>query len=230
MRLHEEFTVDQPVVAVWNLLEQPEMVARCMPGVEQIRVVDPDHIDVRATQSIGPMTATFEAKVTVLERVEHELIRFQATGKSVRGATGNMRAVNAVTLRPEEGATAVTVDGEVVLAGALGSVGQKIVAKQASKVTSSFAENLQLALSGAVPGATEAPGLAEPGRLTAPAAAAQAPGAPRGGGEDWTQVAPGRPARRGDRAEMWSRLAAALSAASVVLSVIGLVRSRRRAR
>ena len=42
MRLHEEFTVDQPVAAVWQLLEQPEMVARCMPGVEQIRVVDPD--------------------------------------------------------------------------------------------------------------------------------------------------------------------------------------------
>ena len=92
MRLHEEFTVDQPVVAVWQFLEQPEMVARCMPGVEQIRVVDPDHVDVRATQGIGPMTATFEAKVTVLERVEHELIRFQATGKSVRGATGNVRS------------------------------------------------------------------------------------------------------------------------------------------
>jgi uncharacterized protein len=219
MRLHEEFRVDQPIVAVWRFLEQPEMVARCMPGVEQIRVVDADHVDVRATQSIGPMTATFEAKVTVLERVEHELIRFQATGKSVRGATGNVRAVNAVTLRPDAEATAVIVEGEVVLAGALGSVGQKIVAKQASKVTSSFAENLQMALSGAMPRESEAPRPAEPHRLAAPA--------PEGAPGEWAQVGPARRAAAGDRAEMWSRLAAALSAVSVVLSVIGLVRSRR---
>ncbi len=222
MRLHEEFTVDQPLVAVWQFLEQPEMVARCMPGVEQIRVVDTDHVDVRATQSIGPMTATFEAKVTVLERVEHELIRFQATGKSVRGASGNVRALNAVTLRPEADATAVVVDGEVVLAGALGSVGQKIVAKQANKVTSSFAENLQLALNGVGPGEAVVPPPAEVHELATSRAA-------EGGGE-WTQVAPGREARRADRTEMWSRLAAALSAVSVVLSVIGLVRSRREAR
>ena len=53
------------------------------------------------------MTATFEAKVTVLERVEHELIRFQATGKSVRGAIGNVRARRTrCACVPDEDATA----------------------------------------------------------------------------------------------------------------------------
>jgi hypothetical protein len=48
----------------------------------------------------------------------------------------------------------VRLEGDVALGGMLGSVGQKVVAKQASKVTRSFAQALQLELSG---GAASAP-------------------------------------------------------------------------
>ena len=66
-------------------------------------VADADNVNVRATQSVGPMTATFDAKITVVERVPNELIRFNAIGKSVRGAIGNVRTSNAVHLRAVRG-------------------------------------------------------------------------------------------------------------------------------
>jgi len=71
MRLHEEFEVNQPVATVWTFFEQAELVARCMPGIEAVEIVDQDNVDVRATQNIGPMSATFQARVTVLDRVPH---------------------------------------------------------------------------------------------------------------------------------------------------------------
>jgi carbon monoxide dehydrogenase subunit G len=219
MKLNEEFHVDQPVATVWEFFEQPELVARCVPGVESIDVVDADHVSVRATQSIGPLTATFDAKITVLERVPHELIRFSATGKSVRGASGNIRTSNAVHLRAAGGdGTIVVVDGDVILAGALGSVGQKIVAKQAGKVTAEFALNLKRVLSG--DGAGVGVSSAEDGPLTFDAGNVRlggtARGEPLGGGNT--------------RPDQWGRLAAALSAVSCLLSLIGLLRSRRRSR
>jgi carbon monoxide dehydrogenase subunit G len=218
MKLREEFRVDQPVPTVWEFFEQPELVARCVPGVEQIRVIDVDNVDVRATQSIGPMNATFEAKVTVLERVPNEYIRFQAVGRSVRGAVGNVRTSNAVRLQPSEGSTTVVVEGDVVLAGALGSVGQKIVAKQASKVTTSFAENLRLALNGGQP--TVLP-TAAPTAATTSGTAPSAPG-------QWTDARPpgGETSTTGS-GDQWTRAAAALSALSAVLSVVVLIRLRR---
>jgi hypothetical protein len=218
MKLREEFRVDQPVPTVWEFFEQPELVARCVPGVEEIRVIDADNVDVRATQSIGPMNATFEAKVTVLERVPNEYIRFQAVGRSVRGAIGNVRTSNAVRLQASEDSTTVVVEGDVVLAGALGSVGQKIVAKQASKVTAAFAENLRLALNGGQPNfvATGVPAAAPASEI--------GPNAPGG----WTDARPPgattTTSRSGDR---WNRVAAALSGLSAVLSVIVLIRLRR---
>jgi uncharacterized protein len=216
MQLNEEFHVEQPVATVWEFFEQPELVARCVPGVESIDVVDADHVSVRATQSIGPLTATFDAKITVLERVPHELIRFSATGKSVRGASGNIRASNAVHLRAAGDGTIVSVDGDVVLAGALGSVGQKIVAKQAGKVTAQFAQNLKRVLSGDGDGV----GVLAGEDVPVPRDAASVR---RGGTAHEAPPVAMRP-------DQWSRVAAALSAASCLISLIVLLRSRRRSR
>ena len=98
MKLREEFEVAEPVASVWTFFERPEAVAQCVPGVEQLTVLTPDDIEVRLTQSVGPMTATFAAKVAIVERVTEKLIGFTATGKSVRGAMGNVRASVTVTL------------------------------------------------------------------------------------------------------------------------------------
>jgi carbon monoxide dehydrogenase subunit G len=148
MKLREEFQVPGTVASVWAFFEQPESVARCMPGVEQVTVIDADNVDIRATQSIGPMSATFEAKIKIVERVPEQLIRFTASGRSVRGATGNIRAANVVELEPCDEGTRVTVEGDVSLGGPLGTVGQKVVARQTNKITAQFAQNLAGMLGG----------------------------------------------------------------------------------
>jgi uncharacterized protein len=210
VKLREEFEVAEPVASVWTFFEQPEAVAQCVPGVEQLTVVTPDDIDVRLTQSVGPMTATFAASVKIVERVPEKLIAFTATGKSVRGAMGNVRATVTVQLEPVGDRTVVLVEGDVALAGALGSVGQKVVAKQAGKVTGQFARNLEQALGG--------------GSAPAAATAAATPAAVRTPGSTLPPVSD-PPA-----GDPWSKVAAALSAVSVVLSIVALRRGRRRSR
>ena len=208
MRLHEEFSIPEQPEALWAFFEQPEAVARCMPGVESVTVMDVDNVQVRATQSIGPMSATFDARVTVLERVPNALIRFSATGRSVRGAVGNVRAENSVHLRPDGSSTTVIVEGDIILAGALGSVGQKVVAKQAGKVTAQFAQNLQRALSGEPALPSPSP---YPRRAPAP-------------------VAAGPPAATRDVALGWCKLAAAMSTVSAALSLYAILTRPRKVR
>jgi carbon monoxide dehydrogenase subunit G len=211
MKLREEFRVARPVGDVWTFFEQPERVAECLPGVEHVTVVDPDNVTVRATQRLGPMSATFDAKVKITERVDRELIRFTATGRTVRGALGNVRASTSVQLVPVDGQTLVSVEGDVTLAGALGSVGQKVVSRQAGKVTAEFARNLDTVLNG---GTLGAPAPARSRTAVVPAAAA---GAPQLAAEP--AIDPG--------SDPWPRIAAGLSAVSVVLSLAALIRSRR---
>jgi carbon monoxide dehydrogenase subunit G len=149
MKVREEFVVAEPLQVLWEFFEQVERVARCVPGVEEVTVVDADNSRVRVTQAVGPMTATFDMKMRITAREPGRSIEFTAIGRTVGGASGNVRSTNTVYLEDaEEGSTRVLLEGDVALGGMLGSVGQKVVAKQAGRVTKSFAEALQVELSG----------------------------------------------------------------------------------
>jgi hypothetical protein len=79
-------------------------------------------------------------------------MEFTGIGRSVRGAAGNVRSTNRVELEEaENGSTRVLLESDMALGGMLGSVGQKVVAKQASLVTKSFAQALAQELSGGAP-------------------------------------------------------------------------------
>jgi len=149
MKYRHEFRVRASGDRVWRLLERPLEVAQCIPGVEEAEPVEgeEDCYSVRATQKLGPMSTTFKAKVRITERVAGARIAFTATGKAVRGAIGNFRAQNAVTLTQEGDETCVAVEGEVALAGVLGTVGSAVIDKHAAKVTAAFAANLEQVLS-----------------------------------------------------------------------------------
>lgn len=172
MKVKEEFVIAESPDALWEFFEQLDQVARCVPGVEEVTVVDADNSRLRVTQSLGPMTATFDIKMRITARDPGRSMEFTAVGRSVRGAAGNLRATHVVRLEDGgQGSTRVLLEGDLALGGMLGSVGQKVVAKQASIVTQSFAEALQQQLSG---GSSGAPAVAAPVAAPAPPAAERA--------------------------------------------------------
>jgi hypothetical protein len=211
MKVTEQFEIAEPVPVLWEFFEQVDRVARCVPGVEDVTVVDADNSKVRVTQSVGPMSATFDLKMRITNRDPGKSLEFTAVGRSVKGAAGNLRATNVVELEPgENGTTRVSLDGDLALGGVLGSLGGKVVAKQAGAVTREFAQRLERELKG-----EPAPAVAEgKGRRGAPAPAPSASGpAPRRP----EPAAPAPPAAHGvDRGE-------AIAIVALILSFILLI-------
>lgn len=217
MKFIQEFEVDQPKERVWAFFDQPSAVAECVPGVESITEIEPDVFTVLVTQSVGPFSATFEARLQITEKLVGERIAFKATGKAVRGAIGNFRAESAVSLLSSGRGTKVKVDSEAALAGVLGSVGQKVIAKQAEKVTAEFAAKLERRLKGEDPDAAAAPARVA---ASTPARAAAAPAA----SAQWAVPAT-PPGHSGDAtsASVWMKVAAfaALANLAVTLVILG---------
>ena len=149
MKVSESFVVAESRDAVWKVVGDVARVARCLPGVEDVTPHDDESLSVRITQSLGPMTATFDAKLRVTEREPGRLIRFSATGRSVRGAAGNVRVSNSVRLEDEGAdATRVLLEADVAMGGMLGAVGQKVIARQAAQVAKAFAVALEREVKG----------------------------------------------------------------------------------
>lgn len=165
MKVQETFVIDQPRDRVWGFFESIPDVARCVPGVQSVEVVDDDRSNVRVRQSLGPMSATFDLAMRITSRVPSDRIEFSAIGRAVKGAAGNLRSVNIVTLSAEGEGTKVSLESDVGLGGMLGSVGQKVVSRQASSITHEFAEALERALNGEEPrpAGEEGPAPAIPG-------------------------------------------------------------------
>lgn len=219
MKYEQAFHIVQDVATVWQFFEQFEKVAQCMPGMQKIEIVDPDNVVVTLTQRLGPMAATFEARVQITERVERERIAFSSTGKAVRGAIGNFRSTNTVSLSVDGDQTRVVVVGDVALGGALGSVGQKVIAKLAEKVTTEFAQNLERVLSGADRDADQPP-------VQNTDESVAAPHGPREGGKPAAMAPAPLPsipaAALNVTVDPWSRVSAALSGAALLVSLIVL--------
>ena len=178
MKVQQSFVIDQPQERLWEFFEQVEEVARCVPGVETVEVVDDENSKVRMTQAVGPMTATFDLKMKITERRPQEVMEFTAVGRAVKGAAGNVRTVNKVTLIPVDEGTLVELESEMAMGGVLGSVGQKVIAKQAAGITEQFSASLERAIKGEPEPTAEAPA-AEPAQsapvTNAPAVAGGGP-------------------------------------------------------
>lgn len=185
MKVTEEFVVQEPPQRLWEFFEQIDRVARCLPGVEDVEVIDTDNSRLRVTQALGPMSVTFDMKMRITDRDPGRAMQFTAIGRSVRGAAGNIRTANVVRLEglDDGAATRVVLDADVALGGMIGSVGQKVVAKHAGKVTRTFAQTLERELRGeqaAPAGGSAATSTAEPtAARDAASRTGAAPGEPR---------------------------------------------------
>jgi uncharacterized protein len=157
MKVQESFVITEPREKLWSFFEQVDQVAQCVPGVETVEQVDADNSNVRVTQSVGPMTATFDIKMRVTEREPQERMSFTAVGRAVKGAMGNVRTTNTVRLADVDEGTRVDLEADLAMGGVLGSVGEKVVSKQVAQVTKAFAASLERSIKGEAPAATAVP-------------------------------------------------------------------------
>jgi carbon monoxide dehydrogenase subunit G len=215
VKVQESFVIAEAPERLWAFFEQVDQVARCVPGVESVEVIDEENSKVRVTQAVGPMTATFDLKMRITERVPGELMQFTAIGRAVKGAAGNIRTTNTVRLAAVASGTRVDLESELALGGVMGSLGQKVVARQAGQVTKEFAAALERSINGGSQ-TTGAPEDAATSAASAPASAPTPPFVPAA-----APSAASCACARADGRRRVVLIAAALAAAVALMGVAG---------
>jgi carbon monoxide dehydrogenase subunit G len=111
---------------VWDLLQDPEVLAKALPGTERLTLAGPDRYDGVMKVSVGPMTAAkFEVAVTLADKRPPEHFTMQIDAK---GALGFARGAATVDLQEQsEGGTLMQYRSEVQIGGRIASVGQRLI-------------------------------------------------------------------------------------------------------
>ena len=139
MEMSGEQLVPAPQKAVWNALNDPEMLKACVPGCEAIEPAGENTYQVLMVARVGPVSAKFKGKLTLsdIQPPRSYSISFEGQG----GAAGFAKGGAQVRLSPEADKTKLSYDVKASVGGKLAQIGSRLVDAAAKKIADDFFRN-----------------------------------------------------------------------------------------
>lgn len=122
--------------AVWDALNSPDVLKKCLPGCESVELISPDLFQVLITAAIGPLKAKFKGTlhVTEINAPQSCVLVFEGQG----GAVGFGKGSSSVTLKAVEGGTELTYSAKAHVGGKLAQIGSRLIDSVAKKMSDDF--------------------------------------------------------------------------------------------
>jgi carbon monoxide dehydrogenase subunit G len=198
MQLTGEVTITAAREQVWAALNNPDVLARCIEGVETLTRVASDggdRFEGKMNAKVGPVRATFTGQVTLTDVVEPESYVLVGEGKG--GVAGFAKGQAAVTLEAVGAAeTLLRYDVTSSVGGKLAQLGARLIEGTAKGYATSFFARLKDELEAPAAPMAAADALASDVRVEVPPARADAVTTPE---TDFAipDAAPSMPAKAG---------------------------------
>ena len=125
---------------MWDLLNDPEVLARITPGVDTLEQTGPGQYQAVLHIKMGPINSTFNGALQVVDSKEPESYRLLI---DVDGKIGQIAAEGHVRLAEDHETTTVEVEGGSQLTGRLASMGQRLLSGVARMFTNQFFKALE---------------------------------------------------------------------------------------
>lgn len=129
-----------PRPRVWALLNDPDVLARCTPGLTSLAPEGPDRYAATFTIALGPVKGTFQGRIEVADKVPDERMTLTVNARS---PVGVVSARGTLRLEDEDGTTRVHWAGEPQLMGTLAAVGARLAQSVAKSQAEVFFQKLE---------------------------------------------------------------------------------------
>lgn len=149
MRVEKSFTVAAPQHLVWAFITDPDRVAACIPGCDNVSAIDDGKYRATIKVAAGPIKTSFQLTVTTIEERAPEFAAYQTQGEE-GGKASRLSANSTLTLTPvDENSCDVAYVSEITIAGRLGKFGAGVMRKIADSEGAKFAAALGAAIEAA---------------------------------------------------------------------------------
>lgn len=135
MKIEGAHTIKAPRALVWNLMTDPEVLSRCVPGVEALEAGSDGTYKITLKTGVGSIKGSYTGAIRLEEMREPEHYKMMVDGK---GAPGFVRGAGALDLAEQEESTVVSYSGDVSVGGTIASVGQRMILSTAKLMTAHF--------------------------------------------------------------------------------------------
>ena len=141
MELSNDFEVSAPIEKVWEVINDVELIAPCLPGA-QLEEVENDEYKGFVKVKVGPITAQYKGVAKFVEKDDsnHRVV-IRGEGRDTRGA-GNAAADITASLESTAEGTRVNVVTDLKITGKVAQFGRGVMADISKKLMGQFADNL----------------------------------------------------------------------------------------
>ena len=122
--------------AVWQALNDPEVLKACIPGCESLEMTSPTEMTAEVVSKIGPVKAKFKGAVT-LENINAPQ-SYTIVGEGKGGVAGFAKGSADVSLAEDGAETVLTYTAKAQVGGKLAQLGSRLIDSTAKKMADEF--------------------------------------------------------------------------------------------
>jgi len=139
LKISGSYTIPAARERTYQLLQDPVVLAKCMPGTDHLDKVAENEYEMRMKMAIASIGGLFSGKVRIADQNQPESFKLIVEGN---GKIGFVKGEGLLNLSPQGDATEVNYDGDVQVGGTIAGVGQRLLDATAKMIIKKFFEKL----------------------------------------------------------------------------------------
>lgn len=140
MKIEGKQTIHAPRERVFQALNDPAVLQKCIPGCEALEKTAENQYTAKLTAGVGSIKSKFTATVSISDVVEPSHYKLTVEGK---GQPGFAKGSGDLELREQDGDTEIEYSGDVNVGGLLASVGQRMIQATGNMLAGKFFKALE---------------------------------------------------------------------------------------
>lgn len=146
MKISGAYTVAVPREKAYALLQDPAVLAKCMPGADRLDKVGEDEYEMKMKMAIASFSGLFTGKVKIVDAHPPENFKLLVEGS---GKVGFVKGQGLLNLSDAPTGTQIAYDGDVNVGGTIAAVGQRLIDTTAKMIIKKFFEKFSEVAAGA---------------------------------------------------------------------------------
>jgi len=135
MKLNGSYKLNVKKDIVWNALNNPNILKKCIPGCQTFEKESNNSFSASAINQIGPMNATFSGIITLSNIKKNESYTLSGQGQSSVGFANGQANVK---LTEENDTTILSYEVNIDVGGKIAQIGSRLIDGVAKKMSNYF--------------------------------------------------------------------------------------------
>ena len=136
MEMTGEYRIPASREKIWESLNDPEVLAKCIPGCQELKRESETELSARVKSRVGPVSATFTGKVTMSDMDPPNSCKLSGDGQG--GVAGFAKGGAEIKLVEDGSETVLSYVATAQVGGKLAQIGSRLIDSTAKKMANEF--------------------------------------------------------------------------------------------